>query len=303
MLDVCLLGCGGTMPIPNRWLTSLLVRYHGKMILIDSGEGTQVVLKKLGWGLKSIDMILFTHYHADHIAGLPGLLLTIGNAGRTKPLVLVGPKGLVEVVKGLTVITPQLLYNLQFIELIEKHEEFSFLGDLRIHALAVEHSIPCYAFQIEIRRGRKFSPQKAKENQVPMILWKRLQQEESVESDGIEYTPDMVLGEKRKGLKICYVTDTRPIDDLVEFVAGAELLIAEGMYASDEYLEKAEQNKHMLFCEAAWLARNGNIKELWLTHFSPSLPNPEEYIENASAIFTNTQLGEERKTKTLYFSD
>ncbi|TCS81043.1 MBL fold metallo-hydrolase [Tepidibacillus fermentans] len=169
MLDVCLLGCGGTMPIPNRWLTSLLVRYKGKMILIDSGEGTQIVLKKLGWGLKSIDVILFTHYHADHIAGLPGLLLTIGNAGRTEPITLVGPKGLVEVVRGLTVIAPQLFYDLQFIELNEKHEEFSFLKDLHIHALAVDHAVPCYSYQIEIRRGRKFSPEKAKENQVPIV--------------------------------------------------------------------------------------------------------------------------------------
>jgi len=303
VLDVCLLGCGGTMPIPNRSLTSLLIRYKGKMILIDSGEGTQVVLKKLGWGFKSIDVILFTHFHADHIAGLPGLLLTIGNSGRTDPINLIGPRGLVEVVNGLTVIAPLLPYELKLIELNEKKESLPLLDDLHIQAIAVDHTIPCYGYQVEIQRGRQFCPNKAKANQVPIEYWKRLQHGEVLENNGVIYTPEMVLGEERKGLKLCYITDTRPIDELVEFVNNSELLIAEGMYPTIDYLDRALKNKHMLFSEAATLAEKGNIKELWLTHFSPSLTNPNEYIEGATSIFQNTKLGEERKIKTLYFSN
>lgn len=94
MLDVCLLGTGGMMPLPYRWLTSLMMRYNGSSILIDCGEGTQIAIKEKGWSFKPIDVICFTHFHGDHISGLPGLLLTMGNADRKEPLTLIGPRGL-----------------------------------------------------------------------------------------------------------------------------------------------------------------------------------------------------------------
>ena len=103
MIDVCLLGTGGMMPLPYRYLTSLMLRYNGKGIMVDCGEGTQVALRKKGWSPKPIDLMLFTHYHADHISGLPGMLLTMGNAERTEPLLMIGPKGLSRVVNSLRV--------------------------------------------------------------------------------------------------------------------------------------------------------------------------------------------------------
>ena len=103
MLDVCLLGTSGMLPLPDRWLTSLMTRYNGSSLLIDCGEGTQIAIKEKGWSFNPIDVICFTHYHADHISGLPGLLLTIGNSDRTKPVTLVGPKGLSRVVGALRV--------------------------------------------------------------------------------------------------------------------------------------------------------------------------------------------------------
>ena len=128
MLDVSLLGTGGMMPLPYRWLTALMLRYNGKSILFDCGEGTQIALREKGWSPKPIDIICFTHYHADHISGLPGMLLTMGNAERTEPLLLIGPKGLVRTVNALRTIAPELPFELKFLEITEPEQEFSFEG-------------------------------------------------------------------------------------------------------------------------------------------------------------------------------
>lgn len=135
MLDVCLLGTGGMMPLPYRWLTSLMVRYNGHSILIDCGEGTQIALKEKGWSPNPIDMICFTHYHADHISGLPGMLLTMGNADRKELLTLVGPRGLTKVVNSLRMIAPELPFEIRFKELAEAEEEF-FSRDCRCRLFA-----------------------------------------------------------------------------------------------------------------------------------------------------------------------
>lgn len=303
MLKVCLLAPGGMMPLPNRYLTSAVMICNGSMILLDCGEGTQILLKKLKWGFKAIDVICITHYHADHIAGLPGLLSTIGNSNRTEPITIIGPKGLRKIINGLTVIIPELPYELNLIEIEEdgirdfKHKEYS------ISAVIGEHSIPCMAYSIEINRKRKFDRLRAEANNIPRRLWSSLQRGESSNFEGEIFTPDMVLGEERKGLKISYCTDSRPVTRLVKFIKGSDLFIGEGMYGEDSYLEKAEKNGHMLFSECAKLAREGEVKELWLTHFSPLLQNPEEFLYYATDIFENTKLGEELMIKELAFQE
>ena len=161
MLDVCLLGTGGMMPLPRRWLTALMCRYNGKNILIDCGEGTQVAIKEKGWTFKPIDVICITHYHADHISGLPGLLLTMGNAERTEPLTMIGPRGLTKVVNALRTIAPELPFDINFIELTEGEQTLEF-EDFRIKAFRVKHNIVCYGYSIEIDRGGKFNPEAAK---------------------------------------------------------------------------------------------------------------------------------------------
>ena len=143
MLDICLLGTGGMMPLPYRWLTSLMVRYNGKSILIDCGEGTQIAMKEKGWSPKPIDIICFTHFHADHISGLPGMLLTMGNAERTEPLLLIGPKGLTRVVNYQRVIAPELPFEIECLELTEAEQSISFDG-FRLEAFRVNHNVVCY---------------------------------------------------------------------------------------------------------------------------------------------------------------
>ena len=277
MLDVCLLGTGGMMPLPRRYLTSLMCRYNGSNILIDCGEGTQVAIKQKGWSFKPIDVLCITHYHADHISGLPGLLLTMGNAERTEPLLMIGPKGLEKVVNSLRIIAPELPFDIEFIELTENLQTIQ-MEEYRIKAFKVNHKVTCYGYSIEIDRSGKFNPEKAKKLGIPLQKWGVLQKGESVEINGGKYTPDMVMGEPRKGLKVTYSTDTRPVPNIVQAATGADLFICEGMYGEPDKEAKAKEYKHMTFKEAAEIAREANPKEMWLTHYSPSLVKPALYM-------------------------
>lgn len=302
MLDVCLLGTGGMMPLPYRHLTSLMARYNGSNILIDCGEGTQVAIKEKGWSVKPIDVICFTHYHADHISGLPGLLLTLGNAERKEPVLMIGPRGLERVVNSLRVIAPDLPFEIKFCELSQNSQTIK-MGEYEIEAFRVQHNITCYGYSIKIPRTGKFDVEKAKANQVPLKCWNRLQKGENVEFEGITYTPDMVLGSDRKGLKLTYCTDSRPVNNIADHAQEADLFICEGMYGEDGKEQKAREYKHMTFYEAANLAQKAQVKELWLTHYSPSLTRPEPYMNKVKSIFPNAKAGKDGKTCTLMFEN
>ena len=402
MLDVCLLGTGGMMPLPGRWLTSLLLRYNGKLFLIDCGEGTQIPLKLAGWGFKAVDAIFFTHYHADHIAGLPGLLLTIGNSGKDTPLDLIGPPGLLWIAGSLLTICPALPYDIRVVELpcgtaanganktatgvnaaaganktaiiaaagtadtggaaataaadtteatadkseataaavaaaaadtaestataaaaaadtaeftaasdadsgsidLAPHCDIELYGKLSFQYAPCEHNIPCYAYSFSIQRQGVFHPQKAKELDIPLQLWKKLQIGETVIlPGGRKIEPDMVLGPARRGVKLSYCTDSRPTKALRRLFKNSDLLICEGMYGDDAERDNAREKKHMLFSEAAMLARDAGASELWLTHYSPSLQNPSEHIGAARRYFENTYPGRDLLSTTLKFKD
>lgn len=302
MLDVCLLGTGGMMPLPYRWLTSLMTRYNGSNLMIDCGEGTQIAVKEKGWSLKPVDVMCFTHYHADHISGLPGILLTMGNAERTEPLVMIGPRGLERVVNSLRVIAPELPFELQFIELTEPEQTIEIRG-YTIHAFRVNHNVVCYGYTLEIPRKGRFSVERAEEEGIPKRIWSLLQKGQTIEEGGRIFTPDMVLGPARKGIKVTYCTDTRPTNSIAEHAREADLFICEGMYAEKEKLVKAKQYKHMTFYEAARLAADAHVKELWLTHFSPSLVRGEDYMDAVRAIYPNAYLGKDGKTLELDFEE
>ncbi|MCL2253954.1 MAG: ribonuclease Z [Lachnospiraceae bacterium] len=304
MLDVCLLGTGGMMPLPYRWLTSLMVRYNGKSILIDCGEGTQIALKEKGWSPNPIDVICFTHYHADHISGLPGMLLTMGNAERTEPLLVVGPKGLKRVVTALRIIAPELPFEINYHEITEKEETIKLLDDLNLEAFRVAHNIACYGYSIKVSRIGRFSVERAEAASIEKKYWNRLQKGEIITADGGKVlTPEMVLGSSRKGLHVTYTTDTRPIEAIVNNAKGADLFICEGMYGEPEKKEKAKEYKHMTFYEAARLARAAGVKELWLTHYSPSLLKPEVFMKAVRDIFPNAHAGKDGKTVELLFEE
>ncbi len=297
MIDVALLGCGGSMPMVNRYLSSTLIQYNGRKCLIDCGEGTQVAMRHLGWGFKSIDLICLTHLHGDHIFGLPGLLSTIGNCGREDSLTMIGPTGLVSLFQDLKVLLPYLPYEIIYYEAPKIYE----VNDMEIKTLPLHHSLPCLGYSFKIKRKPMFDTKKAESYLIPKKWWNELQKGKTITDNGTVYTPDMVLGKDRNGLKISIITDTRPIETIPPFIQNSDILICEGTYGDDADLEKAMKNKHMTFREAAQLAKVGEVAEMILTHFSPSLSEPDLYLKNALEEFSETIIGTDLMVKTMKF--
>lgn len=302
MLEISLLGTGGMMPLPYRWLTSMMTRYNGSCILVDCGEGTQVALKEKGWSPKPIDIMCFTHFHADHISGLPGMLLTMGNAERVEPLTIIGPKGVGKVVESLRVIARELPFEINYLE-IEGNEQVFELNGYRITAFKVNHNITCYGYSFEIDRAGKFDPAKANGNNIEMKYWSRLQKGETIELEDRVLTSDMILGPARKGLKVTYCTDSRPCESIPEHAKESDLFICEGMYGEPDMVQKAKEHKHMTFYEAAELAKKAQVKEMWLTHYSPSMPKPVIYLEEVQKIFPSTVIAKDGRSVDLMFEE
>ena len=302
MFDVCLLGTGGMMPLPYRYLTSLYLRFEGSGLLIDCGEGTQIAAKKAGVSYKGIDTICFTHFHADHISGLPGFLLTMGNAERTEPLTIVGPKGVERVVNALRTIAPELPFSIEFKELAEQTEALR-CGPFMVDAYRVNHKVTCYGYAVSIPRAGRFDVEAARALGLPVQLWNPLQKGQTVDYEGRTYTPDMVMGPARRGLKVAYCTDTRPVPVIADYAKDADLFICEGMYGEPDKQDKAKEYKHMTMQEAVTIAAQAQPKELWLTHYSPSMMHPEEFLPELKKTFERTLAVRDGRKKTLKYDD
>lgn len=302
MLDITLLGTGGGMPMPNRHLSSTIITYNGRKILFDCGEGTQVAMRKWRTGFRSIDIILLTHFHGDHTFGLPGLLATIGNSDRRKPIIVIGPAGLKYIMSSVLNLTGKLPFDIKLIEEPKMKLGFNIKteilelvnqdkSELYISNINLEHSSQCLGYKIYVPRSPKFNPQKAIEYDIPVKYWSILQSGREVEYNGRIFKANMVLGEEREGLTFSYVTDSRPNDQITEFVRDSNYLVCEGTYGDDADLDKARKNTHMTFSEAAELAKAANVDKLLLTHFSPSMDSMEKYREETTRIFKNTIIG------------
>ena len=311
MLDVCLLGTGGSIPKPDRWLASAYFRCNGRAVLIDCGEGTQLALKSAGIVAGQISLILITHFHADHISGLPGMLLAMANEGRTDPIAIAGPKGIFRVVSSLLVIAAGLPFRIYFHEFPQSGgplpEEFfeTSLHDaarLSVTAFRARHSMPCLGYRLSIGRAGKFDPERAAAQGIPVKFWGPLQRGETVEDGAGVFTPDMVLGEPRRGIEVSYVVDTRPTDTVEKAVAGSDLLICEGMFGEDKE-ERAKKARHMTAREAAHLAKKACVGKLWLTHYSPSVPDPSECLAEARSVFPDTEAGFDGMRETIRFAE
>lgn len=302
MIDLCLLGTYGMMPLPGRWLSCVLLRYGSTLVLFDCGEGTQVPWKALGWGFRQLGAICLSHMHADHVAGLPGVLFMVAHAGRTEPLEIYGPAGTSYVIEGLRRIAPDLPFPIVIHEM-RGGERFALPGGLQGTCAEAAHGIPCLAYRVDLSRGREFQAARARELGLPVQLWSRLQRGEIVEYQEQTYIPDQVLGPARSGISLAYITDTRPTRVLHELARNVDLLICESMYDRVDDLPLAQANAHMISEESAAIAQAAGARALVLTHFSPKISDPTQAEKAARRIFSNTRAARDGMVITLNYPD
>jgi ribonuclease Z len=298
MIDVCLLGNGGMMPLPGRPLSACLVRVGNSTILFDCGEGTQVGWRATGWSFRPAGTILLSHVHADHVAGLPGVLFQIAHSGREEPVTIYGPDPTLTIVQHLVAVVGRLPFELR-VATLGGDETIDLGPGLTLSTIVLQHRATCLGYRLDLARAPRFEPDKARALGVPQEHWKRLQNGEIV--DGV--TPDQVTGPPRAGLRVALITDTAYVDELPSFVAGSDLLVCEAMYAADADEQRARDRGHMTARQAATVAARARVRRLWLTHFSPSVADPEDAARAAQPVFPPAVAGYLGLTETLRFEE
>lgn len=306
-MEAFVLGCGGMMPLPYRHLTSVLLRRDGDLFLFDGGEGTQVSLKRLNLKWKKIDAIFVSHTHADHVTGLPGILMLSAQVDRKEPLYIYGPPKIAEYIEtSKRVLDMYINYPIVVKEITAPcvvHEGDGFY----IRAFPLDHTKVCVGYTLEeLDRPGEFNPQKASELGVPCgPLWGKLQKGMNVETpDGKTVRPEDVMGEKRSGRKFSFVTDTLYKPSIAEEVKGSDLLICEGMF-EDALLDQAKEKKHMTASQAATIARDSGSKRMCMIHYSPRYTDKElvRLLDEAKKIYPNAELSKDRMHIEIPYED
>ncbi len=306
-LEAFILGCGGMMPLPYRHLTSVLLRREGDLFLFDGGEGTQVSLRKLNLRWKKINAIFVSHTHADHVTGLPGILMLSSQVDRDDPLYIFGPPRIAEYIEtSRRVLDMYINYEIIVKEITEPGVVYKGEG-FHVRAFPLQHTKTCVGYTLEEDpRPGAFNPERAKALEVPCgPLWSRLQAGESVQTgDGRTVEPSEVLGPPRKSRKFSYVTDTKYLDSIAAEVAGSDLLVCEGMFEK-ELESTAAEKKHMTAEQAARIARDGRVKKMALIHYSPRYTDYDLklLLTEARAVFPETELSKDRMIIPIPYED
>ncbi|MBP5568237.1 MAG: ribonuclease Z [Treponema sp.] len=306
-MEAFVLGCGGMMPLPYRHLTSVLLRRDGDLFLFDGGEGTQVSLRRLNLKWKKINAIFVSHTHADHVTGLPGILMLSAQVDREEPLYIYGPPKIKEYIEtSRKVLDMYINYPIVVKEIQAPcvvHEEKDFV----IRAFPLDHTKTCVGYTLEEHeRPGEFNPQKARELNVPCgPLWSKLQNGEEVQSlDGKTVKPEEVMGAKRSGRKFSFVTDTLYKESIAKEVKNSDLLICEAMF-EDELIDQAREKKHMTASQAATIAKDADVKRMCMIHYSPRYNDKELHIilEQAQKIYPKAELSRDRMQIEIPFVD
>ncbi len=287
------------MPTKDRFLTSLYLQYKNNSFLIDCGEGTQIAMQKAGLSFYSIDVICITHFHGDHILGLPGLLMTMSLHQRSEPVTIIGPKGVRQVTETICRFAA-ITFPIQYQEVYDWTCVYQ-KDELRITGIALDHNVSCFGYKFEVTRRPKFDKEMAEALEIPITYWKQLQSGEPVREGDTIWYPEDVNGPPRKGLSLVYATDTRPSEHLSQQIQNVDLFIGEAMYEDDT--ASARERKHSTAMETVWMAKEANVKELWLTHFSPSFNNPYETEARIRSVLENTRMGYNGLQKELKYTE
>ena len=293
-----MLGCGGTQPLPGRALAALWLQVGGSALLLDCGEGTQTAARRWGKSLYKLDAILLTHYHGDHILGLPGLLMTQAALGRAAPVTVAGPPGLRQMLAAVRALTGPLPFALRPIELEDCAGQF-LVPVGQVTAFPCRHRVACCGYAYTLPRAGRFDPARARAAGIPVACWRTLQSGQPV--DG--FTPDMVLGPPRRGLKVVYATDTAPCPAVRRAAAGADLLCMDATYADEADAPKAKLYGHSTCRQAGALAAAAGVRRLWLTHYSAAVDDPAAGLAAAAAAFPAAEAGADGKALTLRFDE
>ncbi len=310
-MEAFVLGCGGVMPLPGRHLTSVLLRREGELLLFDCGEGTQVSLRELNLRWKKISAIFISHTHADHVTGLPGMLMLSAQVDRSEPLYIIGPPRIKEFVDwARDVLEMYINYEIVVLEIENPRAGgVVYRGDgFAVRSVPLNHTRTCVGYVLEEDdRPGVFHPERAIEAGVPRgPLWARLQQGEPVTlENGTVVQPDTVVGPRRPGRKFSFITDSLHRKDLAAEVAGSDLLICEGMFHS-EFRETAHEKKHMTAADAAELAAAaGGVRQMGLIHYSPRYADWQLklLLKDAKPIFPKTFLTRDRQAIELPYRD
>jgi len=286
-LFVTLIGTAASVPTAARGTSATMIARGGERWLVDCGEGTQRQLLRSGLGLVDLDLLLITHLHGDHYLGLPGMLKTFGLRGRERPLRIVGPRGLGQLLSVLRPVIGRTPFPLEVDEIDERRPGLAWTGDgCRIAAFQTRHSVPSlgYALVEDLRPGA-FDVEAARALGVPSgPLFGRLQRGEEITTDGGRVVrPAEVLGPPRPGRTVLITGDTEPCDATLEAARGASVLVHEATFL-DEDRERARETRHTTAREAAALAREADVGLLVLTHLS-SRCAPRELREEAEREF------------------
>ena len=298
MVDITLLGCGGTQPLPERALSSLAITVGGSTVLIDCGEGTQAAARRWGVSIFKIDAVLLTHFHGDHIFGIPGLWQTMAGLGRTAPLVMAGPPGLDGLLQTIYRFAGPLPFTIRTIELSDCRGAFEVPAG-QVTAFPLRHRVDCCGYAFALPRAGRFDPARAKAAGIPLPYWNRLQNGERV--DG--FVPSDVLGPARRGLKVVYATDTRPCRAIVEAASDADLLCMDATYAEDADRDKAKLYGHSTCRQTGETAAKASVRRLWLTHYSAAVTDTAPALAEAQIAYPAAEAGFDGKKITLFFDE
>ncbi|MCL2412083.1 MAG: ribonuclease Z [Treponema sp.] len=307
-LEAFILGCGGMMPLPNRHLTSVLLRREGELFLFDCGEGTQVSLRRLNLRWKKISAIFISHTHADHVTGIPGLLMLSSQVDRDEPLYIIGPPKIADYIEANRRVLDMYI-NYEIIVQEITSPGIVYKGDgFHVRSFPLSHTKPCYGYTLEEEtRPGEFHPEKAAALNIPMgKLWGKLQKGETIQTpDGREINPNEVMGQPRMGRKFSFVTDSLPLQEISTHIIGSDLFICEGMF-SNALAEDAYSKKHMTAVDAAKLAAfSSGVKKLGLIHYSPRYTEYDlkKILEEAKEIFPETVLTRDRMVFPIEYID